>query len=510
MSLIYLAIAWMLGIIAADLLPLPVGGLQVAAVLGALLAAAAWWQPRARLAGLLVCCAALGGWRYDAAQLQLTQHDIRRLVGRGTLAVAGMVQSDPKRADDGQQVVLAVRAAQIGAQQQPAEGLVLLKLPPYPEYHYGQQLLALGELQAPRAATRPGQFDYRSYLARKSIVAVMDAPRVRVQPGERGNPALRMLLAFRDHCKAVLLRELPEPQASLAVGILLGLQSSIPGDVTADFSTTGTSHILVISGWNISIIAAALYGLAGTLRLDKRRAFWAILACIWLYTLFVGATPTVIRAAVMGTIVVLGQRIERRAHAWTTLFAASWAMTLWDPQTLWDLGFQLSALATASLFAYGKGVERMLLRTPLRAAALGWAREALTATLAAQVLALPLILYHFGNLSLIAPLANVALLPMVPYAMLFGGLALLGGLAYLPLGQWLATAAYLFLAWLTEGARLLARIPWAAVQLPPFPLWVLLGYYAIVVGTWLWNTTLADSQAVVPGAISSHTPKQLA
>ena len=118
--------------------------------------------------------------------------------------------------------------------------------------------------------------------------------------------------------------------------------------------------------------------------------------------------------------------------------------------------------------------------------------------------------YQLGNLSLIAPLANVALLPMVPYAMLFGGLALLGGLAYLPLGQLLATVAYLFLAWLTEGARLLARIPWAAVQLPLFPLWVLLGYYAIVVGTWLWNTTLADSQAVVPGAISSHTPKQLA
>jgi competence protein ComEC len=68
----------------------------------------------------------------------------------------------------------------------------------------------------------------------------------------------------------------------------------------------------------------------------------------WLYTLFVGATPTVIRAAVMGTIVVVGQRLERRAHAWTTLFAATWAMTLYDPQTLWDLGFQLNALATAT------------------------------------------------------------------------------------------------------------------------------------------------------------------
>src|SRR6185312_10071660 len=159
----------------------------------------------------------------------------------------------------------------------------------------------------------------------------------------------------------------------LAVGILLGLQSSIPDDVTATFSATGTSHILVISGWNISIIAAALYAAAGGLKLSQRAAFWAILICIWLYTLLVGATPTVIRAAAMGTIVVLGQRLDRRAHAWTTLFVACWAMTVWDPQTLWDLGFQLSALATASLFAYGKGVEAVLLRTPLRLGWLDWA-----------------------------------------------------------------------------------------------------------------------------------------
>ena len=89
-----------------------------------------------------------------------------------------------------------------------------------------------------------------------------------------------------------------------------------------------------MSGWNITILATLLYGVAGSLRLSRRAAFWAILGTIWLYTLFVGATPTVIRAAAMGTIVVLGQRLERRAHAWTTLLAACWAMTLWDPQTL--------------------------------------------------------------------------------------------------------------------------------------------------------------------------------
>jgi competence protein ComEC len=369
---------------------------------------------------------------------------------------------------------------------------VLVKLPAYPERRYGDRLSLKGALTTPREAERPGQFDYRDYLARKGIFALMEPKTARLLSERNGSPAWAALLDVRDRARRVLLRELPEPQASLAVGILLGLQSAIPADVTANFSATGTSHILVISGWNITIIGAALYSLTDGLRLSRRKAFWAILACIWLYTLFVGATPTVIRAAVMGTIVVVGQRMERRAHAWTTLFAACWAMTVWDPQTLWDMGFQLSALATASLFAYGKGVEALLLRTPLRAGWLDWAREALTATLAAQILALPLILYQFGNLSIIAPVANVALLPMVPSAMLFSAIALAGGMIWLPLGQWLALPAYLFLAWLTEGARLFATLPYAAVQLPSFPLWLLLAYYAIVVGGWLVHSAAYD------------------
>ena len=488
MTLIILAVAWLLGILAADLFSLSLLPLGITAALSVLIAVPGGRIPRARLAALALCCAALGGARLDLAQVPTTARSARLLNDQRDLVLQGVVAEDPKRSEDGQRALIAAERAVVDGKPRVVEGLVLIKLPAYPERRYGDRLQLTGALTTPGEAERPGEFDYRQYLARKRIFSLMEPKAVRLVGQGNGNPLWSGLLALRDQARRVLLRELPEPQASLAVGILLGLQSSIPDDVSATFSATGTSHILVISGWNITIIATALYAVAGGLKLSQRKAFWAILACIWLYTLFVGATPTVIRAAVMGTIVVLGQRLERRAHAWTTIFAACWAMTLWDPQTLWDLGFQLSALATASLFAYGKGTEALLLKTPLRAGWLDWAREALTATLAAQILALPLILYNFGNLSIIAPLANVILLPMVPYAMLFGALCLLGGLVWLPLGQWLATVAYLFLAWLTEGARLFAEMPYAAVQLPPFPLWVLLGYYAIVVGGWLINS----------------------
>jgi len=92
-----------------------------------------------------------------------------------------------------------------------------------------------------------------------------------------------------------------------------------------------------------------LYAIADGLKLSKRAAFWAILGCIWRYTLFVGASPTVTRAAVIGTVMVPRLRLERRSHAWTTLFAATWAMTFWD------LGFHLSALATPRCLPWSAG-----------------------------------------------------------------------------------------------------------------------------------------------------------
>jgi competence protein ComEC len=503
MTLIYLAIAWMLGVVAADVLPIPLAALQAGALLGGLAVAGLWRRPGPRLAALALCCAALGGWRDVAARPVETPRSVWRLAGQGPQTLDGYVSADPKRTADGQQVVLAVEAVRAGAIARPAEGLVLLNLPAYPEVRYGQRLRATGALEPPRAARRPGEFDYRDYLARKGIRVLIREPHVAPLPGERGNPLLRAIFALRERARAVLLRELPEPQASIAVGVLLGLQSTIPDDVYATFSATGTSHILVVSGWNFTIVAAVLAGLCARARLRRGPTFTLALGALWTYALFVGATGTVLRAAVMASLMVLARASQRRSEPWTLLCAACWALSAYDPNMLWDLGFQLSALATASLFAFGKPVEAWLLRCPpLRWPALGWAAEALTATLAAQILALPLILYQFGNLSLVAPLANILLLPVVPPMMFWSALALAAGFVWLPAGQLLALPAFVHLAWLTEGARLLAGLPWAAVRLPPFPLWLLLGYYLIVGGAWLINSR--GGAPPVPGAILTH------
>lgn len=482
--LLRLAIVYLCGTVAADLIAPPAAWLWAAVGTGVLLAVVTRGSASLRTAALCLICIAGAGLRYHAAAIPAEQRTVQQLVGYPEVQVLGEVAREPRRTEEGQQIVLQTKAAQLGDERRSVTGLLLLQLPPYPTYRYGERLLVIGSLQEPRASSRPGEFNYRAYLSRKGIFALMREPAVRSLAGSGGNPALATIYQAREHCRHILLRLLPEPQASLAVGILLGLQSSIPEEVYAAFSATGTSHILVVSGWNFTIVAAVLAGLATRLKLGKGTAFWGSLAVMWLYAFFVGASGAVLRAAFMASLMVLARTSERRSEPWTLLAAACWVMCLIDPNTLWDLGFQLSALATASLFAFAQPIERIVARIlPAHWPLMGSISEALTATLAAQILALPIILYQFGNLSIIAPLANVVLVPVVPYAMLTGTITLVLGLIWPPAAEIAALTAWLPLNWLAEGALVLARAPYAAVQIPPFPLWMLLAYYAATIAS---------------------------
>ncbi len=486
--LIRLALAWMLGIVAADLFRPAPAWLWGTAGIGLLGLWYTWPRPQARALSAIALCALLGALRYSSALPVAGATSVTNLLEQGEVSLVGNVAGDPRRSEDRQQAVLQVEGLVDGDNLRPAEGQVLVVLPPFPAYNYGERLLVVGTLTRPRSAERPGEFDYRAYLAHRGIFSLISEPStVRQLPGETGIAPLAALLRFRQHCRAVLLRTMPEPQAALGVGILLGIQASIPDEVYADFSTTGTSHILVVSGWNFTLVAAMLAALALRLRLGRGTTLIIALAVMWVYALFTGASAAVLRAAAMASLAAVGRASERQSEPWRLLLAGCWLISLADPHTLWDLGFQLSALATASLFAFAGPVEAQLDR-------MGWPtwsplapiREALTATLAAQVLTLPLILYQFGKLSLIAPLANIVLVPMVPYAMAAGTLVLVAGLIWLPLGQALGPLAWLPLAWLSEGAAIFARPRWAATQLPPVPLWALLVCY-LVIGILWWR-----------------------
>jgi len=206
----------------------------------------------------------------------------------------------------------------------------------------------------------------------------------------------------------------------------------------------------------------------------KRRAGWITMGGVVAYTLLVGAEAAVVRAAIMGGMAILAAQLGRRAYGLTTLAFSIWLMTLWNPLVLWDVGFQLSAAATAGLVLFGDGLTaglRNLLKTGF---AEDTARqitrllaEPVVIGLAAQITTTPLILIHFGRLSLVALLANVLVVPIQPYVMLFGWFATLIGMVWTPLGEPFAWVAWLPLSFTIQVVRRLASLNWASIQVEP-------------------------------------------
>ncbi len=331
-----------------------------------------------------------------------------------------------------------------------------VRAPRYPEVAAGTRVTVAGR------ARQPGDDPYGRSLVTRGIAGTLDARTLVLADAEAGPGAL--LAGMREAADRALRAAVPEPAGGLAAGVLLGLRERVPRDVTADFVATGLSHVVAISGWNIAIVAAALA--VALRRLGRRRRTAATLAAICLYVALVGASPPVIRAALMAATVMAARESGRATAAATALACAVLAMLVADPAAVGDPGFRLSSAATAGLIAWGTPLTERL-RTIRGRSVHPWLAETLGVSLAAQAATLPLVLAGFGRVSLVSPAVNLVVAPIVAPAMAAGALALAGGLvsvAGLP-----AVAAVAGIpAWVTFGAIVGiasagARVPFASV-----------------------------------------------
>jgi competence protein ComEC len=226
---------------------------------------------------------------------------------------------------------------------------------------------------------------------------------------------------------------------------------------------------------------------------SRRTAVLIAVVGITLYTILVGADASVVRAAVMGSIFLFTSRwLGRPNFAYASLFFAAFVMTLANPYTLWDVGFQLSFTATLGLMLYAdpftQWTRQRLTRVmdrKLTNQVMGVLSEAVLLTLAAQIITLPLMVGYFRQLSLVSLLANAFVLPLQPGLMLWGGLAALLGMLWLPLGRPFAWIAWLFLTATINLVRAFASIPWAAVPVEAPSIVILLIFGVIGAVTWL-------------------------
>jgi competence protein ComEC len=489
MTIVYLAVAWLAGIALAKMVHLPWQVLPVlglAAFLGLLL----WRESRrVRLGAACVLMLALGAGRFLLAVPRFDETSLATYNDVGWVTLEGVVVGEPDERE--QYTNLRVRAEQLtlpDGTRRTVEGLALVKAERYPERRYGDRVQVEGLLETPPVLEG---FSYRDYLARQGIHSLIRRAQVTLLAEKQANPLLYYLLVFKRHAQSTIAGILPEPQAALLTGILLGVETGIPADLQDDFAATGTSHIVAISGFNIAIISGVFAGLARRL-FGQRRAVWIAIAGVAAYAVFVGVSAAVVRAALMGILYLWGRHLGRASFAPVSLAVAALAMTALNPYTLWDVGFQLSFAATLGLVLYAGPLERGFERALARMASAeraqriaGLLNEAVIVSLAAQITTLPIILYHFGRLSLVTLVTNFLILPAQPGVMVWGGLALLLSLAVRPLGQVVGWVAWVFLTYTIEAVRLTARIPFVSL-----PVRVgggaVVGCYALLGGLTWW------------------------
>ena len=495
MPFFWLGLAALVGALAADALRLPWGAW--AGLLGASLLAALWQasrRSRLLVQRKLPLAAVAAAFCLTALLYQLSlPQESPAWVGyyneRGSIELTGVVDAPPEVRGDTLSLTVRVEsltplssdAVLVPADQ--VRGRILLQVPAGSTYTYGDLLLVRGNLETPPEGSA---FSYREYLFHQGIYSSAQFAQVRVLAHEQGSPFSAAIYRLRERSLQVLRQIFPEPESALLRGILLGDESGLSPELEEAYALTGTAHIIAISGFNMVILASLVTALF-TRRLGSWRGGMLAILVLALYTVLVGASASVVRAAIMGSFSIIGASIRRRGNALNSLGVSVLLMVLFNPHLPWDVGFQLSVAATLGLALFAGPLQARLQRllesrldeeTAKRFT--GPLSEYFLVTLAAQVFALPLIAFHFRQVSPLFLIANPLILPAQPAVMVLGLVAMVAGLLAPALGNVLAWAAWPFAAYTNRVVTWLAGIAPAGWQLPRFSFFWVLAFYALV------------------------------
>jgi competence protein ComEC len=434
----------------------------------------------------------LGAARYQLALPKITPSHIAYYNDRGyDVLVTGIIDDLPDERDTYSNLRLRVEAVDTGAGDTPAQGMLLARVSPNQTYNYGERLRLRGRLATP---PENEDFSYRDYLARENILSYMSFAEASTLPGTGGNPIISLVYTLKEKALENAYRLFPDPEASLLAGILLGVDTGLSRNLQKAFQNTGTAHIIAISGFNIAIIAGVFVTLFSRW-LGPRRGALAAVSAIAFYTFLVGADAAVVRAAIMGAFSLLARQIGRRNLALNTLALTGLIMASLNPLVLWDVGFQLSFFATLGLVLYAEPFSQFTLhllttfnfQLSLIEKIIQPITDFILLTFAAQLTTLPIMIYQFKRLSLIALIANPFILPAQPAVMILGGLAVFISLILLPLGQLTAWFAWPFVMYTIRMVELFELVPRGTVFLGNFSIWfAALFYSALLSVTFGW------------------------
>ena len=412
----------------------------------------------------------LGIWRTEIYEDKFGHSDFAEKVGE-KITVQGIIAREPEQRENNMRLFVKV-----------GDDLLLVTTDRYNSVFYGDEVNVNGKLSLPENfITEFGRtFNYVGYLKSQGVEYQISFAEVEVINNDLGNPIISKLLIFKSAFMNQLERVLAEPAVGLGEGLLLGVKQALGEELEEAFRETGIIHIVVLSGYNVMLVVAFVMFVLGYFLSVRLRVVVVILAII-AFAFLVGLSATVVRASIMASVLLIAQATGRLYLVLRILLLAGFIMLIFNPLLLmYDVGFQLSFLATLGLILFAPVLEQYFSRVPSFAGM----RLFLTATIATQIAVLPLLLYQIGQLSLVAILVNLLVLPMVPIAMLLTFATGMFGFVSSNLAWLMAYPTYWSLTYINSLALWFADLPMASFVVPTFSFYIVPISYLVMGIVW--------------------------
>lgn len=467
---LYLCLAFIVGIFLNSILylsqPLMLGIL----ILGILLISVFWEYKKLVVIGFCLLILMGGAWRHRGAELRIIFPEER------DITFVGIIIGEPDiRANN---IKLILKSEEV-------KGKVSVTTNRYPEYQYGDKLKISGKLQTPPAPEGREGFNYRNYLAKDGIFAVIYWPEIELAGRGFGNPIMSSLFTFKNRFQETCQKFISPPQIGILEALFSGDERGLSKEWKDKLNITGTRHIAAVSGMNITIIAFLIMSFAASLGLWKRWSILLSISLVALYVLMIGAPASAVRAGIMAVILMTAQYLGRLSSAARGVLFAATLMLAFNPLLLrLDIGFQLSFLAILGLI-YFQPIFFHWLR-PVPDPKIFPVRTTLSAAFAAQIFTLPILVYNFGYITLLSPVTNLLIVPfLAPITILIFIFGISGMLIPL-LGYLFSLPTWLSLTYITLIINCFSRLSGAVLFLENVHwAWLIAAY--LVLGYVAWR-----------------------
>lgn len=426
--------------------------------------------------GFCVIFLLLGIIRFQISEFNIANDKLSKLNGKGQIVLTGNVANEPDVRETIQKLKVKVK-----------DSTILVTTNRYPEYKYLDEIKITGKLEA------PGVFDgfnYGNYLLKDHIYSVMDFPKIEIVSQKHEYNVFSFLyekiLFLKQKIRESIQHNFLPPQSSILEGTILGDNGAMTSDLKNKLNITGLRHIIAVSGTHVVILSSLIMSLLLAMGLRRGQAFYVAIVFVCIYIVLTGLPPSGIRAGIMGGAYLLSQKLGRQAMGSRLIAIACSIMLLANPLLLfYDVGFQLSFLAVMGLIYLEPLIKVLIKKLTKRPE--GYPAENLvgivSTTFAAQIFTLPIMIYNFGNISFVAPITNLLVLPIVYWLMVFGFLASIAGIFSNILGWIISVPCWFLLTYFVKVIDFFFR-PWAMKTIQNIHwIWLIILYLLIILAT---------------------------